>query len=80
MGIEVLSPGAHRTACGKSHRRCRQGEAEVLELAHDGIRYFANEGAASVFYLPKRGGEFRRVWLSDYPATRMNAPVHALAE
>jgi hypothetical protein len=65
MGIEVLPPGQHRTVCGKGYFECGPGEPEVLVTHWDGIDYFMEESADSVYYMPERGAEFRRVWLSD---------------
>jgi len=65
MGISVIRAGTHKTACGKGYWKCESGEPAVLTLKSDGIDYFKDGSANSVFYLPSGGGEFRRVWLSD---------------
>jgi hypothetical protein len=65
MGIEALGPGKRRTACGKGAFPCAVGEPEVLSTRWDGVDYFKYGGADSVFYLPKRGGKFQRVRLSE---------------
>ncbi len=65
MGISVVRAGTHKTACGKGYWKCEPGEPAVLTLKSDGIEYFKDGSANSVFYLPSGGREFRRVWLSD---------------
>ncbi len=63
MGIDVLR-AVHPTACGRSHS-CERGQPEELDLKWDGIDYFKDASASSVYYLPRRGADFRRVWMSD---------------
>ncbi len=65
MGISVVEAGTHDTACGKGYWACEHGEPAVITLKWDGIDYFKFGSANSVFYLPKPGAKFRRVWLSD---------------
>jgi len=65
MGISILSPGKHQTACGKGYSDCRSGEPEILDLKYSGINYFLFEGASSVFYWDANTNNFKRVWLSD---------------
>lgn len=66
MGIDVLSPGSHRTACGKGYAVCGKDEPEVVRLRYPGIDYFKDGGANSVFYWSPRRKAFRRIWLSDW--------------
>lgn len=65
MGISILSPGKHRTACGKGYFDCTFGEPEILDLKYSGIDYFLFESANSVFYWDDKTNSFKRVWLSD---------------
>jgi hypothetical protein len=65
MGIVVLRAGPHKTACGKGYFECDPGEPKMLKLKWDGIDYFKDGSADSVYYLPRLGADFRRVWLSD---------------
>ena len=65
MGIVLLGPGKHRTACGKGYWDCGKGEPEVLDLKLPAIDYFTYESANSVFYWNKPSSSFQRVWMSD---------------
>jgi hypothetical protein len=65
MGIATLPAGRYRTACGKGYFECEAQEPEELVMQWDGIDLFYEESADSVHYLPKRGGEFVHVRLSD---------------
>jgi len=65
MGIDRVSPGTHKTACGKGYGDCKTGEPESLQLRNPGILYFQSESAASVYFWSVPDRAFRRVWLSD---------------
>ena len=65
MGIKVLTPGRYLTTCGKGYDASEPGTPDEIELRYDGIDFFMEGSADSVFYIPDRGKEFRRVWLSD---------------
>lgn len=65
MGITVLAPGRYLTTCGKGYAACESDTPDEIELRWAGIDFFTEESADSVFYIPDRGREFRRVWLSD---------------
>jgi hypothetical protein len=65
MGIDLLQPGAHKTACGKGYWECKKGEPETLHLGTHGLLYFRPEGAASVYVWSSSAKGFYQVWLSD---------------
>jgi hypothetical protein len=65
MGIHMLEPGTHETACGKGYWDCEPGEPKALELRNPGLVYFKEESAASVFFWSPTTRDFQRIWLSD---------------
>jgi len=65
MGIDLLQPGAHKTACGKGYWECKKGEPETLHLGTPGLLYFKSESAASVYVWSSSAKGFYQVWLSD---------------
>lgn len=65
MGIDLLQPGAHKTACGKGYWECKKGEPETLRLRTPGLLYFKSESAASVYVWSSSTKGFHQVWLSD---------------
>lgn len=65
MGISLIEPGKHQTACGKGYWDCAQDEPKVLTLRNPGINFFKFESANSVFYWNSIKKEFKRIWLSD---------------
>lgn len=65
MGIEVSKPGTFKTACGKGYYDCPKGESEEINLFTEGIDYFQNESANSVFHWDPKEKLFKRTWMSD---------------
>jgi len=65
MGISLLEPGQHKTACGKGYWECKEDESEILKIKNPGINYFAFENANSVYYWNSCKNEFTRIWMSD---------------
>jgi hypothetical protein len=65
MGVSLVEPGNHRTACGKGYWACRHDEPEVLRLRCAAIDYFKDGSASSVFYWSPKRKSFHRVWTSD---------------
>ncbi len=65
MGISLMEPGKHRTACGKGYWDCEPGEPEILTLKHPGVLFSQFESASSVFYWDTLQQEFKRIWISD---------------
>lgn len=65
MGISLIEPGQYKTACGKGHWECKDGETTTLKLKTPGIDFFAFEGANSVFFWNSSKKEFTRIWMSD---------------
>jgi len=63
MGISHLSPGIHKTACGKGYWECTKEEKPFLNLKNSAISFFKFESASSIYYWNKT--KFQRVWLSD---------------
>lgn len=66
MGLSVVPPGRHRTACGKGYyKKCAAGEPEVLHLTLPAIDLFLYEGARSYFWWDPQARVFKRTWISD---------------
>ena len=65
LGIATLPPGRYLTACGKGYFECDPQGPEELVTRWDGIDFFYEESADSVYYMPVRGREFVHIRLSD---------------
>ncbi len=64
-GIEVVTPGRYRTACGKGYWACEPGEPEVLVLTAPAVSFTKFESASSIFWWNAKAGRFTRTWISD---------------
>lgn len=65
MGIEVVSRGKYKTACGKGYFPCKSGEPEIIQSEFDIINYFKTESANRYIFLDKHSMSFKKVWMSD---------------
>ncbi|MFC1859129.1 hypothetical protein ACFL9U_14060 [Thermodesulfobacteriota bacterium] len=65
MGISLLSPGSHKTACGLGYYECEAGEPTEIKLSNPGIGYFVIGSAYSVYFWDDKGQKLKQVWLSD---------------
>ena len=65
MGIEKVSHGRYKTACGKGYWDCKKGEPSEIVIEHDAINYFKTESANSYFYWDAKTKKFKRIWMSD---------------
>jgi hypothetical protein len=65
MGIDTVTTGDYKTACGKGYWECKKSEPEILNLKHVAINYFKFESANSFFYWDDKTGSFKRIWISD---------------
>ncbi len=65
VGIDVVTPGEYRTACGKGYWNCGPGEPERLKLDKPAIDLFQWEGANSFFVYDPSIRAFQRTWISD---------------
>lgn len=65
MGIDLVSPGDYKTACGKGYWACKPDEPATLILTTDAINYFRFESANSFFFWDNKLQAFNRVWISD---------------
>jgi len=67
IGIEVVEPGKHETACGKGYDEsfCADGEPEHLNLSNPAIDLFSAESSDTYFYWDGSRKKFRQVQMSD---------------
>jgi hypothetical protein len=67
MGISLVKPGKHETACGKGYgdEFCAHGEPKYLKLSTDAIDFFKEESADSVAYWDQKSHQFRFIQMSD---------------
>lgn len=65
MGIEVVSRGKYKTACGKGYFPCKSGEPEVIQSEFDIINYFKTESTNRYILFDKHSMSFKKVWMSD---------------
>jgi hypothetical protein len=65
MGISILKPGVHKTACGKGYYECGPNETPTITLKNPGIDYYVFESASAVFHWSEKEKKFVQTWLSD---------------
>jgi len=65
MGIEKVSPGVYKTACGKGYWECKPKEEPEVSIPYDAVNYFKVESANSYYYWDKQHSNFIRIWISD---------------
>ncbi len=66
MGIDLVEPGNHKTACGNDGCcECDPDDPEILMLNSPGILYFRFGGGASIWYWDESKHRFNAVAESD---------------
>lgn len=65
MGVDIVSPGKYKTACGKGYFKCEKGEPEILELKRPSINYFKLGSASSFFFWDDKINNFKSIAISD---------------
>ncbi|QJC55797.1 hypothetical protein HC248_01080 [Polaromonas vacuolata] len=64
-GLNKVSAGKYKTACGKGYWNCKDGELSEIKISNDAVSYFKKESASSYFWWNKRSNSFVRTWMSD---------------
>ena len=65
IGIDKVTYGKYKTACGKGYWDCSKEETPEIELTTDSLNLFKYESANSFFYWNKQKKVFNRIWITD---------------
>lgn len=65
MGIAKVKPGKYETACGKGYWECGKDEPAKLKSKRDGVEFFKDESASSVYIYHTAKHKFVSVATSD---------------
>jgi hypothetical protein len=65
MGMTLVEPGRHETACGKGYWDCKRNEPAALNLRLPSFTFFVFESASSIFWWDTEAKQFRRTSISD---------------